>query len=237
MRLLQKEQFAAIFEPLKGQHVAVTDGVGNVGDRIIDAATRQLLSDFGIRWQTINPFCDPVEADLILLFGGGSMGAWRAAAHRRAALDSGVPCILLPQSFMAPDDTPFTKVFVREQGSRQFRPDGILAPDLAMGYEFPEVGPPLYEQGTFLRHDGHSNFPALAKVDPCATCYTVGQYIDFASRYQHVVTDRLHLAITALGIGRRATLLPASYHKNRSMWETWLKDLGCEWADHPTTVE
>jgi exopolysaccharide biosynthesis predicted pyruvyltransferase EpsI len=233
MRLLPIDKFADIFNPLAGKHVAVTDGLGNVGDRLIDAATRQLLKDFGLSWNTVNPFCDPIEADYVLLAGGGSMGAWRAATHRNAALASGVPCILLPQSFMDEDDTPFHRAYVREVASLQWRPDGILAPDLALGYDFPETDEPLYEQGLFLRCDGHSMFPAIPKVDPCAVCHTVNQYLAVAEKYEHIVTDRLHLAIIALGIGRRATLLPVSYHKNRSMWETWLKDLGCEWADRP----
>jgi hypothetical protein len=28
-------------------------------------------------------------------------------------------------------------------------------------------------------------------------------------------------------------LLPNSYHKNRSMYETWLRDLGCMFAPEP----
>lgn len=234
MRLLSKEHFAGIFDPLVAQRVAVVDGRGNAGDEIIHAATRQLLREFGIQWQTVNPFCDDIEADAILLFGGGSMGAFPAAqAARRAALNTGIPCIVLPQSFIAPEDMPYQRVFVREQASLQYCPHGILAPDLALGFGFPKTTPPVYQKGVFLRHHGHSAFPALAKVDPCSFCHTAADYVQFAAKYEHIVTDRIHLAITALGIGRRATLLPVAYHKNRSMWATWLKDLGCHWADRP----
>jgi hypothetical protein len=237
VRLVSPDRFASMLTPLVGSRVSLVDGIGNVGDRLIDGAVRRLLVDFGIPWRTVNPFFDPIDADFVLLPGGGSMGAWRAAAHRDAARASGVPCIVLPSTFMAPDDTPYHRVHVRERGSLQYRPDGVLTPDPALAFDFPEVPAPLYGRAVFLRCDGHSAFAPLPKVDPCSTCYTVEQYVAFAARYEHLVTDRLHLAIVALGIGRRATLLPTSYHKNRSMWTTWLADLGCEWADRPEGLE
>jgi len=234
MSLLTKEHFAEVFEPLRGQRVSLIDGRGNAGDEIIHAATRQLLREFGVNWTTVNPFWDYIDTEVILIFGGGSMGGpWpHATALRVSALNTGIPCIVLPQSFIKAEDMPYEKVFVREKASLSYCPNGILAPDLALGYQFPEVQPAKYEKGLFLRM-WHSAFPALPKVDPCVHCHTAGQYIHFAANYQHIVTDRLHLAITMLGIGRRVTLLPSDYHKNRSMWETWLKDLGCEWANRP----
>jgi hypothetical protein len=34
-------------------------------------------------------------------------------------------------------------------------------------------------------------------------------------------------------MGCSVTLLPVAYHKNRAMYDEWLKPLGCKWADHP----
>jgi hypothetical protein len=109
VKLMPPEGFAPMLDPLVGSSASVVDGIGNVGDRLIDGAVRSLLAEFGIPWRTVNPFFDPIESDYVLLPGGGSMGAWRAAEHREAARNSGVPCIVLPSSFMTPDDTPFRK--------------------------------------------------------------------------------------------------------------------------------
>lgn len=50
-----------------------------------------------------------------------------------------------------------------------------------------------------------------------------------------VVTDRLHAALLGWMLGREVVMLPNAYHKNRSVYETWFKDVGpggrMHWAD------
>jgi hypothetical protein len=58
-------------------------------------------------------------------------------------------------------------------------------------------------------------------------------YVRAAACYANIYTDRLHFAISGLLAGRSVTLLGNSYHKNRSMWETWLRRAGCGWGDTP----
>jgi exopolysaccharide biosynthesis predicted pyruvyltransferase EpsI len=69
--------------------------------------------------------------------------------------------------------------------------------------------------------------------DPVKLCRTPDEYLHLAARYESIVTDRLHFAICGLLLGRQVVLLPNSYHKNRSMYETWLRDLGCMFAPEP----
>jgi hypothetical protein len=238
MRLLPLTEFDCVFKPLVGRKAGVVDGWGNPGDRLLDAAARQLLEAFGILWQTVNPLAYPpgsYSVDCLLLFGGGSMGGPPICRKiREAAVRTGLPCIVLPQSFHAPEDcSRYRTVYVRERASLELCPNGVLAPDLALGYRFSDAGPPKLGRGVFLRKQGHSAFPGISKVDPAAFCDTVDDYIRFAGQYEHIVTDRLHLAITSLGLGRKATLLPVAYPKNRSMWETWLRGLGCGWSESP----
>jgi len=238
-RLLPLERFAPIFEPLADYRIGMVDGVGNPGDRLLDSAARQLMQAFGLKWKTINALADPpnqyADVDVVLLFGGGSGGGPPYCMEiRRRAVESGKPCIMLPQSFHAPEDCRrYVRVYLRESVSRNFCSDGIIAPDLALGYDFPDVAPPHLGEGVFLRHGGHAAFGDRAHDDPCDWCYTAEEYIALAAQYEHIVTDRLHLAVTALGIGRQATLLPVSYHKNRAMWEEWLRDMGCHWSESP----
>jgi len=248
IQLLPDSYFASIFEPLRGLSVGLVDGYGNVGDRLIYRATRQLLDRFHIRWRKhyVMPtllcrfFACPSHTksrpDVLLLFGGGSMGSMyrREVALRRRALKSGIPSIVLPQSFMAPEDGPFQNVFIREEDSRRFCPRGTLVPDLALAFRYDRTVSPDGDCGVFLRRDIEARFARVPSLgDPARLADTVDKYLELAGKFGHVVTDRLHFAIAGLLNGRRVTLLPNTYHKNRSMWECWLKSLGCEWADTP----
>ena len=122
---------------------------------------------------------------------------------------------------------------MRERASLRYCEHGVLAPDLALGLDYENHVPPTRGRGIFLRRDGES---VVAKRwfsrDPVRICKTPTQYLGLAARYQQIVTDRLHFAICGLIVGRDTTLLPNSYHKNRGMYETWLKPLGCRFAEN-----
>lgn len=239
MRLLDLSHFTEVFGGYSTQRLGLVDGDGNTGDRLLYTATRQIMLEFGLRWQTINPLAgdDVSDLDELLLFAGGSMGGWRPAQLiREAAIKTGLPCIVLPQSWLMPELRPFKREFVRERSSMQFAPQAELAPDLALGFDFPKMRRPIKGLGLFIRRTDPSLFNAAhypKSIDPAQWTYSATDYIDFVSDYDPIITDRLHVAIVGLGLGRQVTLLPSHYHKNRSMWETWLEALGCRWADSP----
>jgi len=227
-----------------GIRLGLCDGDGNTGDRLIYAATRQLLQAYGLTWRTINILADPVESyrdevDELLLWGGGAMGGWRPAQlMRKRALATGISCTVLPSTWLGPEPGDFARQFIRESGSRQFCPDGIEAPDLSLYYDFRETRRPTVARGLCLKEEGlfifdKQRWPRGAAVDPARITYSTEDYVDWASQYAHIVTDRVHFAITGLGIGRRVTLLPYGCHKNWSIWCDWLRALGCEWANRP----
>lgn len=241
MRLLNLNHFEPIFGDLDGRRVGVVDGIGNTGDQLLYASTRQLLRAFNVPYQTVNVLADDVrrgDFDYLLLFAGGNMGYERCTAIRKEAIKTGIPCIQLPQSWILFETGPYHKVFARERASLERCPQAVLAPDLALGFDFPEpLGPAVCERGVFIRRFGHALFAGYpGSSDPVDFCHTPEEYYRCAERYAHVVTDRLHFAITALGMQRRVTLLPVGYPKNRSLWETWLRELGVEWADAPQEV-
>ncbi|MEZ6066061.1 MAG: hypothetical protein R3B90_10210 [Planctomycetaceae bacterium] len=132
LRLLSLSHFEPIFGPLSGRRVGLVDGVGNVGDHLIYAATRQLLDAFGVDWIEQQPG-DRDEIEYLLLFGGGNMGSnyLREMRRRQSALRPDVPSIVLPQSWMSPEPGPYWRCYVRERRSLTHCPDGVLAPDLA----------------------------------------------------------------------------------------------------------
>jgi hypothetical protein len=201
---------------------------------MIEWATFQLFEIFQIDWRMIDPY-DARQVDELVYAGGGSMGTlyqqnWEM---RGAYLGLGVPITILPQSFTSPEPRPYETIYVREAASLDFEPRAQLAPDLALGLEYTAVSVRRRACGVFLRRDGER---AVRRrwftSDPAKRCRTPREYLELAAQFDHVITDRLHFAICALIVGRRVTLLPNSYHKNRSMYETWLAEFGCEFAQN-----
>jgi exopolysaccharide biosynthesis predicted pyruvyltransferase EpsI len=225
-----------VFEPLVGRRVGYVRPEGNVGDRLIEVAMIQLFTTYGIQWRPWRPGvpsdCDGI--DLLAFGGGGNMGSRYAGNHalRGAAIDTGLPVVILPQSFTDPEPRHFTRVFVRERASLRFRHDGVLGPDLALALVTDDPPRADRDLGIFLRRDQERiGRKPLVATDPVRLTQDPRVYMRIAARHRRIVTDRLHFAIAGLHAGRQVTLVANDYHKNRSMHETWLADLGCRFAD------
>lgn len=160
---------------------------------------------------------------------------WGLQGYRREVLAvcEGMRKILLPQSYHEPSPEEFDTVYLREWQSLEFCPKGIIAPDLALGYTLPKHMPSASESlGIALRDDLESKVIRVPDAfDPIVGLSDHMDYLALASRYDAIITDRLHFAICGLILGRRVTLLPNSYHKNRGMYESWLLELGCHWSE------
>ncbi|MFH1923206.1 MAG: polysaccharide pyruvyl transferase family protein [Planctomycetota bacterium] len=235
MRLLPPEAFAEVFTPLQGKRVGYIRPHGNVGDLLIEEATFQLFDGFGIDWKIQDP-AGPADVEELVFGGGGNMGTlWMPNCNwgfRTRCLQMGPPITILPQSFSSREDRPYHRVYVRERASLRFCEHATLAPDLALGYECNLDIKPKRRLGILLRKDGEGSVRRRWFCrDPAKICKRPRQYLELAARYERIVTDRLHFAICGLIAGRDTTLLPNSYHKNASMHETWLRDLGCNFAE------
>jgi exopolysaccharide biosynthesis predicted pyruvyltransferase EpsI len=181
---------------------------------------------------------DPPSADLFVFGGGGSMGSlWpHPLAVRRElyalAAEHGRPVLILPQSFAGEEEClpPGAQVFLRDHLSRRYC-DGPVVPDLALLLDIDpaDYPPPHSADGLFLRADREAG-PESGGADPIHNCHSTDAYFRLAAGYAHIITNRLHFAICGLHLGRRVTLLPNSYHKNRGVYESWLEAVGCEWA-------
>jgi hypothetical protein len=235
-RLLGPAAFADVCTPLVGRRVGYVRPVGNVGDDLIELAMTQLFAAYGIRWRLVTAeelAGHGADVDLLVFGGGGNMGQRYRGNYdlRGRALASGLPLVILPQSFTSPEDRGFERVYVRERSSLRFHPGGILAPDLALGLAWAEPSRPDRDLGVFLRRDQErgGRKPLLVR-DPVRMARTPAAYLALAARHRRIVTDRLHFAVAGLHAGRDVTLVANDYHKNRSMHETWLAGLGCRFA-------
>lgn len=234
MSLLPASLFAAVFEPLIGRRVGFVEPIGNVGDRLITLATKQLFAKFGVRWRQVT-LDDVGGVDVLVWGGGGNMGTlymnnWDL---RTRCLATGLPVTIFPQSFTTREDRAYERVYVRERASLELHPEAKLAPDLALGLDYETNTRPTRVRGVFLRRDKEAarrRWFRWRLKDPVRMCDDPIEYLELAAQYEQIVTDRLHFAICGLILGRRTTLLGNSYHKNASLHATWLASLGCEYA-------
>jgi len=76
------------------------------------------------------------------------------------------------------------------------------------------------------------------QLDPARYARSFSHWLRIHAFATHIVTNRLHSAIVGTLFGKPVTLLPGSYHKNRSIWEFSLKERGVEWCDrHDSPAE
>jgi len=242
--------FSPLIRLLAGKRVFVARPPGNVGDKLIYFGTLQLFTRLGVE------LCDENKpAQLYCYAGGGNLGSaymhlcqpvWDRLRH--LAKKHAGKIVVLPQSWYDDPSRPSPRpwsvpdaeaVFAREEVTYNNMPGSVLVPDLALltniDWKLPSVEQSV---GLWLRRDREGLFASSAQAkdscgDPALRALDARSYINLAAKYAHVITDRLHFAIAAMLAGRRATLLPGNYHKNQAMWQTWLHDLGCEWAETP----
>ncbi len=245
-RLLSASHFKHVFTPLQGKRVGFVKMYGNVGDRLIDWATEQLFDEFGIVYGTLNwseggSDIDQVlwNTDSVVIAGGGNLGSKydNCRQLRRRYVDSGLPITVLPQSLTDTDEqlSDYFSIYMREPESIELYPQGIIAPDLTLGFTPPELHvQPDIDKGIFIREDeeNHVGYPESSLGDPAQICDSVMEYLSLAARCKIIYTDRVHFAICGLIAEREVHLLPGNYHKNRSLFDSWLKDLGCKWCEN-----
>jgi exopolysaccharide biosynthesis predicted pyruvyltransferase EpsI len=72
-------------------------------------------------------------------------------------------------------------------------------------------------------------------MDPAYFAISFPHWLRIHAFAKEIITNRLHSAIAGSLLGRPVTLLPGSYHKNRSIWELYLHERGVRWQDefHP----
>lgn len=239
--LLPDTEWSDLLSKLKGKNWGFYQQRGNVGDDMIFEGTRQLFSRNNIAW---SHWEQEGSYDGVLISGGGNLGTAyglhiiRKKLFRETELQ-GIETIILPQTFTGgieriPD---WVTVYVREKQSLCF-PNSFLLPDMSFAYT-PDFSLPERKKqtGIFLRKDREAIFSEIPSIgDPVHLFPTVYEFLKAAASFSLLITDRLHFAIAGLLMKTRVILLPNIYFKNRSIWETWLKNFGCEWRENPWNI-
>lgn len=228
--MLDCNAWADIFVPLQNKRVGYSESIGNVGDKLIQMGMYKCLAYYNIEIVQDN-------FDFILTSGGGNFGNLYPdeREHRETALKTGCPVIVLPQT--AFDDYEYHylyyKVYFRERESFKNYRKPLFAPDLSLCLTY-EPKAAEFGRGIFLRNERERrlDFQHPENLgDPILLVEKPTDYLELAAKYESIITNRLHLAISGLICGRDVTLLPNSYFKNKAVYEASLRELGCKWQD------
>lgn len=200
---------------------------GNIGDELIYAGTRQLLSGMDYA-EASGQNLNGVSGDTALIAGGG---AWCQPYHE--FMPELLPLveerfqrvIVLPSSFDA-NVLPVRKalsntnalVFARERESyRRIRDlcEADIAYDCAFFFDFRAYRRRGRGVLVAYRTDRES---ALKDIPPnnndiSVTCASLDQWLWTISRHEAVETDRAHVMIAAALLGKRVEYRASTYHK------------------------
>lgn len=245
-KLYEPHEFSSIAEFIKGKTIYFIPPLEtNIGSQLYIRGSYQFFCDNNItianNWQNGEL---PEESSGIdcMVYGGGIIGTYPGKAkYNRGWIitqylaNHKLPVVALPMTHMGGQE-PLPLIhtlFARDPISQTRLPSSIIAPDLSLYWNgnIPIRNPdsPL---GTFLREDNYAKMNKIFKQglgDPLSYCNNLEEYIDLATRFKHIVTDRLMFAICGLLVNRKVTLLPDSTHKNKSFYDQWLKKIGCCW--------
>jgi hypothetical protein len=230
-----------IVQYLRGQTdvVLLVDLPGNVGDLFIHEATKHLLVKFGVgfREASVSDVLSRIDDASTLLVPGS--GAWTANWHNwlpelclQAANRAG-KVIVLPSEFDARipvvhDALSAANLYpmARDMESYlQIRPfmRSVLSCDLSVHH--PELSriqqvPTVQETACMLRTDRSSRFSSLVPSlpmnnDVSSTCTDVETWLTAIASSTTVITDRLHVAVATILLGRRLIAVESDEAKLR----------------------
>ncbi|MEP7272001.1 MAG: glycosyltransferase [Acidobacteriota bacterium] len=202
-------------------------GYGNIGDQLIYAGTRALFS--GRRYREVSVLeLEGITGQLGVVIGGGAWcRAFEGMAIRLPEIEQRFErVIVLPSSFDLESRAVSTSLsktkalaFARERTSyEQIR--GICQAELALDCAFFFDYAPYRKKGRGVlkafRTDAESSFRYLIPPDNndiSATCRTLDEWLWTIVEHEWVHTDRAHVMIAGIMLGKRVAYRPSNYHK------------------------
>lgn len=229
---------------------------GNYGDSLIWHGTLTALSRIALSLNQITCEGTPRSSTLVVDGGGNLVDLYDdAGAFIRAHGNAYERVVVLPHTICGVESLRLLaalgrrlSVFCRERVSfHQVRAScGRAQVGLAHDTAFwllPHCVPkvkPAHPRGLFFRTDAERSRTEVlpGNVDVSARGYQMsplGPLFDTVGAAEVILTDRLHVAIAATLMGRRVSLFPNSYYKNRAVYEYSLRHFSnvqwCEWEE------
>ena len=214
---------------------------GNYGDSIIWHGTMNLLLELKIANFNVD-ITSPKNNDVLLIDGGGNFVDYYDDVRKFAIEKNNQykEIIFLPHTIYGNKQIGIlselkgnTTIFCRERETAKFvdmfakNCNSFLWHDCAFYNSFE-----LYPHGSGTLNAFRTDCESILKIKPESNCdisydgYATKPLDDFLGmikKYEEVNTDRLHVAITAVLLGKRVNLYPNSYFKNRAVYDYSLK--------------
>jgi exopolysaccharide biosynthesis predicted pyruvyltransferase EpsI len=250
----------ALLKAAGGREVIFLQNAGNFGDSLIRYGTLRFFEDIGLRYREYDMDKRANKALVLgegilgrltgKLFVYSGSGAWSDVStvglknvHRQLAVNKNI--FILPttfQHFGLPHDIP---VFVRDRfESSQAAPHARFCHDMA--FYLALVAPdrllpnrilPNRTLGLAFRKDNEARDNGLASLPSNVDISSFGTHLDdpqkflqMIDQFTEVATDRLHVAIGAILLGKQVLLAEGSYFKIRAIFNSSIRGIfeNCE---------
>jgi GT2 family glycosyltransferase/exopolysaccharide biosynthesis predicted pyruvyltransferase EpsI len=214
-------------------------GVGNRGDDLIWAGTRQLLAEKAYREVDLDGLC-ATSGHTVLLSGGGAFCRSYHEVMPRALAVADLRferVIVLPSSFDPSEDDvrealshTRATIFARERESYERIAslcEAQLAHDCAFFFDFEPYRKPGHGVLNAFRTDRERTVGQVLPEDNediSVTASSLEQWLETIADHELVRTDRAHVMIAAAMLGKRVEFAPGSYHKIAGIAQYALSD-------------
>lgn len=214
---------------------------GNYGDSLIWHGTKILLNDLNIKEDYVDTG-SPKYNDILFIDGGGNFVNYytdvRNFLIRKPNLYNEV--IILPHTIFGEEQIKVLNnisskltIFCRERISAKFLEENVTNGDVYLWHDcafYNKLSSTTSGEGTLnaFRSDKESALHSLPEtnIDISYNGYAtkpLDNFIKMIEKYGKINTDRLHVAIGATLLGRKVTLFPNSYYKNKAVFDYSLK--------------
>lgn len=214
---------------------------GNYGDSLIWHGTKNLLGSLEIK-ETRVELSSPKHNDVLLIDGGGNFVDYYSDVKNFLIQkpDLYEEIVILPHTIFGSRQIEVLNnlsskitIFCREKVSAKFLEDNLEKGDVYLWHDCAFYNQlPLLKGGAGVlnafRLDKESaiNTQAEGNRDISYNGYAtkpLDEFIDTLGKYAKINTDRLHVAIGAVLLGKNVNLYPNSYYKNKAVYEYSLK--------------
>ncbi len=220
---------------------------GNRGDLIILEGTKQFLKRHYLEFTTIREVENVNGSIPVVVCGsGGFCRFWDTAPRMVLKLIERCPnVVVLPSSYEKKSIEKLSQCkniyfYAREiQSLAELgeNVDSAFCPDLAFFFAVPAFKQSNLKVLHAFRSDkegfGFGNTLNFNSDISIESPHTADDFVRDISNYSKILTDRAHVAIIGLMLGCDVRLFPNRYHKNRSLFESYLQKLGCRWGECP----
>lgn len=237
----------SIYSFSKGESIIYVANGGNWGDALIRAGTIKYFQENCIEFIEI-PFWNIFSNESIksktiirflegktLVFGGG--GAWNKTYSTgwtfiRLFQKYFNKVIVLPSTYEIPFKSSNTICFCRDSyQSKKAIPDAVFCHDMAFYLKcLPSVNKNKKETGYFFRTDAESTKKWKIPLDNLDLSLLgneqtpINQFLSTIDQFNEVHTDRLHVAIGAILLGKTLKFYSGNYFKNEAVYKSSIHD-------------